>query len=78
MIYSLPVNNNTADLEVVHTSPLPQFASFKFPTYEFKPNMTTHIGIGMITGILKNYDGEIKFQFSIIVENEAPSLNYAP
>lgn len=35
--YTLPIKLTTENMRVVHEIPLPQFATFEFPTYTFTP-----------------------------------------
>lgn len=59
--YSLPLMIITDDMEAVHTTQLPCYATFNFPAYKFAPTMASHIGVAIIKGNLKNSNGQIQF-----------------
>lgn len=59
--YTLPIQTLTDDMEVIHLSPLPQYASFEFPSYKFAPKTISHLGTAAIKGILKNQYGELAY-----------------
>lgn len=65
-------------MKVFHPASLPQYASFEFPTYTFAPKLASDLGVVTIKGVLYNSHGEFKYEFKVIVENEAPYLKEAP
>lgn len=69
---------NSENLEIIHTSPLPHYSSFKFATYKFRPKLASDLGIATIKGILKNSNGQIKFSFYVNVVNQLPQLLNPP
>ena len=48
--YSLPVIEGIADEYIAHSSNLPRFVSFSFPTYKFLPDKVSDLGIFNISG----------------------------
>ncbi len=69
---------DTEDMHVLHSITLPKFVKFEFPTYYFTPIVKEDIGFTLIKGIVKNRFGELKFQFTVNVENQLPYLLQGP
>lgn len=59
--YSLPITIFTDDMKIVHSKPLPKYATFEFPTYKFQPRLASDIGIVMIKGSIVNSYSDFAF-----------------
>lgn len=46
--YTLPLKTVTDDMKVIHSTPLPSYSIFEFPTYKFNPMIASHLGVGQI------------------------------
>lgn len=74
--YELPVDLSES-LTVKHTV-LPNWVSFNYPLYTFKPTARNHVGLFSIKGILSNKYNSLNYEFKVKVVNDPPFLTSVP
>ncbi len=67
--YTLPVIEGIPDEYVLHSSGLPNFVNFNYPTYKFLPDKVSDLGLSTISGKLFNSYSFISFSFVLNVTN---------
>jgi hypothetical protein len=73
--YTLPIMVGTPGEYIVHSPPLPRYATYDAPLYTFYPDKVSDVATATISGSLFNTFTSVPFSFKVNVTNQAPYLS---